>query len=84
MAEALAAPLTTPRAVTERAPTRAEVHARLAPYARANSFKGYASFAIDLALYAIGIAVVLLSAGWGGKLAGGVLAAIGVVNLGSL
>jgi omega-6 fatty acid desaturase (delta-12 desaturase) len=67
-----------------RAPTRAEVHARLAPFARANSLKGYASFAIDLALYASGIAVVVLSAGWGGKLAGGFLAAVGVVNLGSL
>jgi acyl-lipid omega-6 desaturase (Delta-12 desaturase) len=84
MAEALAVPLTTPRAAVERAPTRAEVHARIAPYARANSFLGYLSFAIDLAIYAVGIAAVLYFEGWGGKLAGGFLAAIGVVNLGSL
>ena len=84
MAEALAAPLTTPRGGADQALTRAEVHARLAPYARASSFHGYLSLALDLALYAAGIALVLWSSGWLGKLAGGFLAAVGTVNLGSL
>src|SRR5688500_17038878 len=84
MSTVLAAPLSNSRTGVDPAPTRAEVHARLAPYAQANSFLGYLSFAIDLALYAAGIAIVLYSAGWAGKLAGGALAAVGVVNLGSL
>ena len=84
MSHALAAPLTTSRTGAEPPPTRAEVHARIAPYARANSFKGYTSFAIDVALYALGIAGVLFFDSLAGKIAGGLLAGIGVVNLGSL
>lgn len=87
MPDALAAPapLTRSQAGAERAPpTRAELHARLAPFARADSFQGYKSFAIDMALYALGIAGVLFLDAIAGKIAGGILASIAVVNLGSL
>lgn len=84
MSEALAMPMTKPRNGTERQPTRAEVHARIAPYTRADSFQGYRSFAIDIGLYALGIAGVVLFESVLGKIAGGLVASIGVVNLGSL
>ncbi len=84
MPEVLAAPLTESRTDVERLPTRAELHARIAPYARADSFKGYKSFAIDLTLYALGIAGVLSFEGMAGKIAGGLLAGVALVNLGSL
>lgn len=77
-------PLNESVGVMKSPPTRAEVHARIAPYARANSFEGYRSFAIDIALYALGIAGVVLFDSIVGKIAGGLLAGIGVVNLGSL
>lgn len=84
MSNVLAAPLTNSRTGVERPPTRAELHARIAPYARADSFQGYKSFAIDLAIYALGIAGVLLFESLAGKIAGGLLAGMGLVNLGSL
>lgn len=84
MSTVLAAPLTTSPTVANDPPTRAELHARVARYARADSFKGYKSFAIDVAIYAAGIAGVLYFEGWAGKLAGGLLAGFGLVNLGSL
>lgn len=65
-------------------PTRAQLHARLEPYAQANSFQGYKSFAIDVAIYALGIAGVVCFDGLAGKIAGGLLAGLGLVNLGSL
>jgi omega-6 fatty acid desaturase (delta-12 desaturase) len=84
MAHSLAVPLAETPAGVAKPPSRAELHARLAPFARANSWEGYKSFAIDLAIYVAGIAIVLYSAGWGGKLLGGFIASIGVVNLGTL
>jgi acyl-lipid omega-6 desaturase (Delta-12 desaturase) len=84
MSDTLAfAPLTRSETGAEPAP-RAEVHARIAPFARADSFQGYKSFAIDIAIYAIGIAGVLLFEGLAGKIAGGLVAGMGLVNLGSL
>jgi omega-6 fatty acid desaturase (delta-12 desaturase) len=84
MPDVLAAPLTNSRTGVESPPTRAELHARIAPYARADSFQGYKSFAIDLAIYALGIAGVLFFEGPVGKIAGGLLAGVGLVKLGSL
>ena len=49
MSVALAAPLTAPPTGEEKTPTRAQLHALIAPYAQASSFQGYKSFAIDLA-----------------------------------
>lgn len=83
MADVLTAPLMQSRTAAA-VPTRAELHARIAPYARADSFKGYKSFAIDMALYALGIAGVLLFDALAGKIAGGLLAGLALVNLGSL
>lgn len=80
----LAAPLMNSRTGVETAPTRAELHARLAPFARANSFQGYKSFAIDVALFALGIAGVLMVEALAGKIAGGILAGLALVSLGSL
>lgn len=79
-----AAPPTKSRTGSQPIPTRAELHARIAPYARANSFEGYRSFAIDIALYALGIAGVLHFEGLAGKIAGGLLAGFALVSLGSL
>lgn len=84
MSDVLAAPLPKSRTGLERPPTRAELHARIAPYARAVSFQGYKSFVIDIAIYALGIAGVLFFDGLVGKVAGGLLAGMGLVNLGSL
>lgn len=84
MSNALAAPLMKSRTGAEPPPTRAELHARIAPYARADSFKGYKSLAIDIALYALGLAGVLLFEGLAVKIAGGLLAGLALVNLGSL
>jgi acyl-lipid omega-6 desaturase (Delta-12 desaturase) len=84
MSNALAAPLTRSRTGVEPPPTRAELHARIAPYARAVSLQGYKSFATDMAIYALGIAGVLYFESLAGKIAGGVLAGIGLVSLGSL
>jgi len=66
------------------APTRAQMHARLAPFVSPDSFKGYMSFAIDVAIYALGIAGVLYFENVFGKLAGGLVAGAGLVNIGSL
>lgn len=63
---------------------RAQVHALIAPYAQANSFQGYKSFAIDLVLYAIGIAAVLFFENLAGKVVGGLIAGAALVNLGAL
>ena len=63
---------------------RDRIHQRLAPFAEANSAKGYLSFAIDLVLYACGIAAVLLFEHWGAKLVGAMLAGGGLISLGSL
>jgi omega-6 fatty acid desaturase (delta-12 desaturase) len=84
MPDVLAAPLIKTPSTAEPMPTRAELHARLAPYARADSFQGYKSFAIDLALYGLGLAGVLLVDALAGKIAGGVLAGLALVSLGSL
>lgn len=84
MPDVSTAPLTTSRTGMERPPTRAELHARIAPFARADSFQGYKSFAIDFALYALGIAGVLLIESLAGKIAGGLLAGLALVSLGSL
>ncbi len=73
-----------PRAERTTAPSRAEVHQRIAPFARASSIQGYLSFAIDIALYALGIAGVVMSHGMGGKVVGGLLVGFGLVGLGSL
>lgn len=73
-----------PRTARVQQTSRAEMHRRIAPYAHANSFKGYLSFAIDIALYAIGIGSVLLFDALAGKIAGGLLAGAALVNLGSL
>jgi len=64
--------------------SRAELHALVAPFAHADSAKGYLSFAIDLAMFAGGIAIVLLAPAIAGKIAGGLLAGFGMVALGSL
>jgi omega-6 fatty acid desaturase (delta-12 desaturase) len=71
-------------AQAERLTTRAELHTRLAPYARADSFQGYKSFAIDIALFVLGISGVLFGGLLGWKIAGGVLAGLALVSLGSL
>src|SRR4051812_39056042 len=84
MTSALAAPLTKSRTGAEAPPQSAELHARVAPYARADSFQGYKSFALDLAIYALGIAGVLFFGNVVGKVAGGLVAGAGLVNLGSL
>ena len=84
MSVALAAPLTVPPTGEEKTPTRAQLHALIAPYAQANSFQGYKSFAIDLVLYAIGIAAVLFFENLAGKVAGGLVAGAALVNLGAL
>jgi omega-6 fatty acid desaturase (delta-12 desaturase) len=82
--EPAAGPILGPILGARARPSRAELHRRLAPYARAVSVKGYLSFAIDIALYALGIAAVLFFPGLAGKIAGGILAGSGLVNLGSL
>jgi acyl-lipid omega-6 desaturase (Delta-12 desaturase) len=64
--------------------SRSDVHERIAPYARPNSALGYLAFVIDTVLYAGGIACVLFAESLGLKIAGGVLASTGLVNLGSL
>src|SRR5690349_17971448 len=84
MSEVLAVPLMTSRTGAAAPPTRAEIHARVAPFARANSFQGYKSFATDLALYALGLAGVLLSGNLALKIAGGILCGLALVSLGSL
>jgi len=66
------------------APTRAELHRHIAPFARADSVKGYMSFATDIAFYVLGIAGVLLFHGLAGKVGGALLAGLGLVSLGSL
>jgi len=80
----VALPLSKSSTGLQMPPTRAEVHARVAPFAKANSFQGYKSFAVDLAIYAAGIAAVLYFEGVAGKIAGGLIAGSGLVNLGSL
>src|SRR5690242_19120351 len=84
MSTVLAAPLPKSRTGLEQLPTRAELHARIAPFARANSFEGYKSFAIDIALYELGLAGVLYFGGLLGKIACGLIAGQALVNLGSL
>ena len=83
MSTALASSPTAIRTV-EQAPTRAQVHALIAPYTQANSFKGYKSFAIDLALYVIGIASVVYFESLAAKIVGGLVAGAALVNLGAL
>jgi omega-6 fatty acid desaturase (delta-12 desaturase) len=84
MSTVLAAPPAKSHSAVRKGLSRAELHARVAPFARADSFQGYKSFVIDLALYAIGIAGVLLFASVLGKIAGGLVAGAALVNLGSL
>jgi omega-6 fatty acid desaturase (delta-12 desaturase) len=84
MSTALATPPRAAFASERQSPTRAQVRALIAPYVRANSFLGYKSFAVDLALYAAGIAAVLWFDNLAGKIAGGVAAGAALVNLGAL
>lgn len=84
MTDLSSAPPMKSRSGAERSPTRAELHARIAPYARADSFQGYKSFATDIALFVLGIAAVLFVEMLAGKIAGGVLAGLALVSLGSL
>jgi omega-6 fatty acid desaturase (delta-12 desaturase) len=84
MSIASAAQPTSTRTAQREAPTRAQVHALIAPYARASSFQGYKSFVVDLVLYAIGIGAVLFFDSLGGKIAGGLVAGAALVNLGAL
>lgn len=84
MSDVSNAPLTKPRAGMEMPPSRAQLHALIKPFAQANSFQGYKSFAVDLTLYVIGMtSVLLLEAIWW-KILGGVVAGQALVNLGSL
>lgn len=84
MSTTLAAPSAAIHSGERAAPTRAEVHALIAPYTKADSFQGYKSFAIDLALYALGIGAVLFFDNLLGKIAGGAAAGAALVNLGAL
>jgi omega-6 fatty acid desaturase (delta-12 desaturase) len=84
MPDILVAPPPKSQAAAQSTPTRAELHRLLAPFAQADSFQGYKSFAIDVALFALGIAAVLLFASLWGKIAGGILAGLALVSLGSL
>lgn len=84
MTTALAAPAAAARTDDTKAPTRAQIHALIAPYAKASSFHGYRSFAVDLVLYAAGIAGALLFESMAGKVAGGLVAGAALVNLGAL
>ena len=84
MTQVPAAPLSHSQIGVKPPPTRAEIHARIAPFVRASSFQGYKSFAIDLALYAAGIAGALLFTSLALKIAGGLLAGFSLVSLGSL
>lgn len=84
MNHASSVPLTRPQTLEAARPSRAELHALVKPFARANSFLGYKSFAIDVTLYATGMAAVLLLAPLALKIAGGILAGLALVNLGSL
>jgi omega-6 fatty acid desaturase (delta-12 desaturase) len=80
----LAASSMRPRTGAAVPPTRAELHARIAPFASANSFSGYKSFVLDLSIYMLGIGCVLSFGGLAWKIAGGLVAGIGLVKLGSL
>ena len=84
MSIALAAPVPATRTDESEASARTQMHALIAPYARADSFQGYKSFAVDLALYALGIAAVLLFENLAVKVAGGLVAGAALVNLGAL
>lgn len=84
MSQVLAAPPINSATGREKLPTRAEVHALVAPFARADSFKGYRSFVLDVSIYATGIAGVLLFDMLALKILGGLVAGLGLVNLGSL
>jgi omega-6 fatty acid desaturase (delta-12 desaturase) len=84
MPDVLTAPLLTSPSGAGPAPTRAEIHARIAPYARASSFQGYKSFATDIALHLVGMSGVLLADSLFLKIAGGILAGLALVSLGSL
>lgn len=65
-------------------PTRAQVHALIAPYAKASALHGYLSFGVDLALYALGIGAVVLAESVWVKIAGGIVAGGALVALGAL
>ena len=84
MSVALATPQTAPPTGEEKTQTRAQLHALIAPYAQANSFQGYRSFAVDLALYVIGIASVVFFDSLVAKIVGGLVAGAALVNLGAL
>ncbi|WP_195908646.1 fatty acid desaturase [Novosphingobium sp. Gsoil 351] len=84
MAVALAAPPAATRTGDGEGQSRAQIHALIAPFAKANSVQGYKSFAVDLALYAFGIVAVLFFDNLAGKIAGGLVAGAALVNLGAL
>lgn len=68
----------------EKTQARAHLHGVIAPFARANSFQGYKSFVIDLGLYVIGIATVVVFDSLVAKILGGLVAGAALVNLGAL
>ena len=84
MSVAQAAPLTAPPTGEEKMQTRGQLHALIAPYAQANSFQGYKSFAVDVALYVIGVAAVVYFDSLVAKIVGGLVAGAALVNLGAL
>jgi omega-6 fatty acid desaturase (delta-12 desaturase) len=84
MSIALAPPMPVARSAQSAAPTRSQLHALIAPYARTSSFQGYKSFAVDLALYALGMAAVLWFDNLALKIAGGIAVGAALVNLGAL
>jgi omega-6 fatty acid desaturase (delta-12 desaturase) len=65
-------------------PSRAKLQRLVEPFARADSRLGYSAFLIDLAIYAASIITVLLAHAAWIKVAAGILAGLGLVNLGSL
>ena len=84
MSIAVVAPPAATRGGDKPAPSRAQLHAAIAAYARPDSFQGYKSFAVDLALYAAGIGAALFFANIFAKVAGGIVAGAALVNLGAL
>lgn len=84
MAAASVTAQTAPPASAGAELTRAQMHALIAPYTRADSVQGYKSFAVDVALYAAGVAAALLLDSLALRIAGGVAAGAALVNLGAL
>lgn len=84
MDDALSVPLTAAPTDSRRELSRSQLHALIAPYAKADAFHGYKSFLVDLVMYAAGLAAVIAFSSIWAKLAGGALAGAALVNLGAL